>query len=58
MKKYKKDMTTLQPLGWLLSKKQKIISISKNIEKLDCLQEYKMQLLWKMVWKFLTKIKK
>ena len=35
MKKYKKDIAISHPLGWLLSKKQKITSVGKDVEKRD-----------------------
>ena len=43
----------LTPLGWLLSKTQKVTSIDKDVKKLESLWwECKMvQLLWETVWK-------
>ena len=46
MKKYKKDIAISHPLGWLLSKKQKITSVGKDVENLEPLCPFGRNVKW------------
>ena len=54
------DIST-HPLGWLLSKWQKLTSVEENVEKgvhAHCWWECKLvQSLWKTLWRYLKKLK-